>query len=163
MICADERARHRFLSCDDFKDPHKACEVCVKTHLSSIINDKQLPWMTCLMNGCNAYYSKADWQRILDPKLLMQRSRLEDSAHLASIKDIVDCLYCHFKAEPDPRNNIFECQNPTCMKRHCWKCKSLPHNGKSCEEAKKRNVKDKDQLRRLVEEAMSEALIRRCG
>lgn len=81
---------------------------------------------------------------------------------MAGIENLASCPFCPYAAEYPPveENREFTCQAPDCEKISCRICKLESHIPKSCEEH------SKDQglsVRRLIEEAMSAAMIRRCN
>jgi TRIAD3 protein (E3 ubiquitin-protein ligase RNF216) len=85
----------------------------------------------------------------------------QDEISRASIEGLESCPFCEFKAicPPVEEDREFRCCNPSCEVVSCRLCKDVTHVPKTCEEAKKdRGVSE----RHLVEEAMSEALIRNC-
>jgi TRIAD3 protein (E3 ubiquitin-protein ligase RNF216) len=76
----------------------------------------------------------------------------------ANLDDLEDCPFCEFKAiyPPPEEDREFRCLNPDCEKVSCRLCKGETHIPKSCKEAAV--VPE----RRLVEEAMTAALVRTC-
>jgi hypothetical protein len=122
-----------------------------------------------------AFYKRADYERVLEQDALIMRSRLETRASLRNIDGLTPCPACDFAAFVDPGVQIFECRNPKCLKSFCLRCKEKPHPGISCNQAGKQKAtataadakanpsKLLEALRRKVEDAVSEALIRRCA
>ena len=174
-ICCESRAPHRFAKCDDRRNPHSYCEVCIRQHLRETIFEKGSPWMRCLGDGCVAFYRKVDYERILEPDALAMRERLETRASLKNVKGMTACPACDFAAFVDPGVDVFVCGNAKCKKDFCIKCQNTPHPGISCVQAGKRKAdkaakevkenpsKLRDDLRRKVENYVSEALIRKCN
>lgn len=103
------------------------------------------------------------------------RGRLETRALLKNVDGITPCPACDFAAFVDPGVEVFECRNPKCLKSFCMRCKDKPHPSISCVQAGKQKAtataadakadpsKLLESLRRKVEDAVSEALIRRCA
>lgn len=81
---------------------------------------------------------------------------------LAGIENLASCPFCPYAAEYPPVeiDKEFRCEAPECEKVSCRLCKLESHIPKSCQEhAKEVGLS----IRRQVEEAMSEALIRKCN
>lgn len=81
---------------------------------------------------------------------------------MAGIENLASCPFCPYAAEYPPIevDKEFRCVRPECEKVSCRLCKLESHIPKSCEE----NAKDIGlSVRRQIEEAMSEALIRKCN
>ncbi|KIW06620.1 uncharacterized protein PV09_02333 [Verruconis gallopava] len=173
-ICCEPRAPHRFVECDNRLDRHSYCEVCVRRHLREQIFEKASPWMRCLGDGCVAFYKRVDYERILGQDAIDMRDRLELRTELRNVEGMTACLSCDFAMFIDDGVEVFDCRNPSCMKSFCLKCKEEPHFGRTCGEAQDAK-KDaaargelghggaRDDLRRKVEEYISEALIRKCS
>lgn len=163
------------LTCDNKTGSHTFCEVCVRQHLRETIFERHSPWLRCLGDGCNANYIKRDYERILDANTLAVRDRLEAKISLKNVEGMTACPNCDFAAFLDHDVTVFECQSPNCGKRFCVKCQADPHDGMSCSQAgKRKKVEETNQakanpdrvindLRRKVENMVSEALIRRCS
>lgn len=73
-----------------------------------------------------------------------------------------ECPFCDFKADYELAvdDKEFRCLNPSCGKTSCRLCEKETHIPMSCEEAK---ATTSSSARQKVEEAKSEALIRRCN
>lgn len=85
----------------------------------------------------------------------------QDEIVKAGLDGLEDCPFCEFKAicPPPEEDREFRCLNPDCEKVSCRLCKQETHVPKSCDEARKdAGVPE----RHLVEEAMTEALVRTC-
>lgn len=163
-ICAEDRPPNRMASCNS-KEKHTYCFVCVKTHIETIVGDgKFVP--VCMETGCKGRYPRQVLEQLLDKALVARMERLEQNADLKGIKGIEECPFCNFKAICETPSK-FDCQNPECLMSSCLKCKAETHPGSSCAAyAKKKKENEGDdkgmRLRHLVEEAMSEAMMRRC-
>jgi len=94
--------------------------------------------------------------------IALERSEQEANLRMAGIENLASCPFCPFAAEYPPVeiDKEFRCQAPDCERISCRLCKLESHIPKSCEE----NAKDNGlSIRRQIEEAMSEALIRKCN
>jgi TRIAD3 protein (E3 ubiquitin-protein ligase RNF216) len=94
--------------------------------------------------------------------IALERSEQEANLRMAGIENLASCPFCPFAAEYPPVeiDKEFRCQAPDCERISCRLCKLESHIPKSCVE----NAKDNGlSIRRQIEEAMSEALIRKCN
>jgi TRIAD3 protein (E3 ubiquitin-protein ligase RNF216) len=82
----------------------------------------------------------------------------QDDIMKANLDGLEDCPFCEFKAiyPPPEEDREFRCLNPDCEMVSCRLCKGETHIPKSCKEVAV--VPE----RRLVEEAMTAALVRTC-
>ena len=158
----DEIPMNRAIMCEG-DIGHFFCFGCVARLAESQIGAMKHE-MTCMDgSGCKAILSidgvgRAVATKVVD-KLAFYQQQAEISA--AGIEGLEQCPHCEYKAICDPieEDSIFMCQNPDCGKNSCRKCSEASHLPKTCEEAKK----DKGlSARHLVEEARSEAMMRKC-
>jgi TRIAD3 protein (E3 ubiquitin-protein ligase RNF216) len=100
----------------------------------------------------------------LDEKttIALERNEQEANLRMAGIENLASCPFCPYAAEYPPVeiDREFRCEAPDCEKVSCRLCKLESHIPKSCEENAKYIGLS---VRRQVEEAMSEALIRKCN
>lgn len=89
------------------------------------------------------------------------RLEQEEAIRVAEIDGLVKCPYCDYAAicESIEVDKEFRCANPDCLEISCRHCERRSHLPKSCEEVAK---EDKIDYRHAVEEAMTEAMIRKC-
>lgn len=163
-ICAEDRPPSHMASCTS-KDKHTYCFLCVKTHIETIVGDGKHA-AVCMEAGCKGRYPRQVLEQLLDKALVARMERLQQNADLKGIKGIEDCPFCNFKAICETPLK-FDCHNPECLMSSCLKCKAETHPGLSCVAYGKKKKQDEGgdkgmRLRHLVEEAMSEALMRRC-
>jgi E3 ubiquitin-protein ligase RNF216 len=81
---------------------------------------------------------------------------------MAGIENLASCPFCPYAAEYPPVeiDKEFRCKAPDCEMVSCRLCNLESHIPKSCQES----AKDIGlSVRRQIEEAMSEALIRKCN
>jgi len=100
----------------------------------------------------------------LDDKtsIALERIHQESELRMAGIENLASCPFCTYAAEYPPieEDREFRCQKPDCEKVSCRLCNMESHIPKNCEE----HAKDSGlSVRRQIEEAMSQALIRRCN
>lgn len=100
--------------------------------------------------------------QFLDEKIQLALDNLEKEAMLQILDNVARCPFCPFAAEYPPvdEDREFRCLNPECEKVTCRLCERESHLPKSCDEMRK---EEKLSVRRVVEEAMTAALIRRCN
>jgi hypothetical protein len=158
----DEIPINRALMCEGDVG-HFFCFDCVSRLAESQIGAMKHE-MNCMDgSGCKALLSidgvgRAVPTKVVD-KLAFYQQQAEISA--AGIEGLEQCPHCEYKGICDPieEDSIFTCQNPDCGKNTCRRCSEASHLPKGCEEAKK----DKGlSARHLVEEARSEAMMRKC-
>lgn len=159
-------------ACDATGEKHSYCEVCIRVHLKDIIFERKGFRMTCMAGGCKACYPRENYEQILDADALDVRDRWATRDRLKDVKGLTGCIGCDYQYKLKPGATLFECRNLYCQKRWCLKCKesAVGHEGKTCAQVKKDKGKGKEQcgpdlpaLRRRIEEARSEAVVRKCG
>lgn len=114
-------------------------------------------------SGCQAKFSRARLQEAIGESLMEKLDRLQqqDEIQQAELEGLEACPFCEFKAiyPPVEEDREFVCKNPDCEIVSCRLCQQESHIPRTCAEAnKEKNLPQ----RHLVEEAMSEALIRPC-
>ena len=85
----------------------------------------------------------------------------EDEIRKAGLEGLEDCPFCSYKAvlPPVEEDREFRCENSQCKVVSCRLCKEKSHIPQTCEEYRKdKGLSERHQ----VEEAMSNALIRKC-
>ncbi|KAI1462140.1 hypothetical protein F4805DRAFT_195364 [Annulohypoxylon moriforme] len=161
--CFEECAINRMIHCDGEK-PHRFCRDCMRSQVETNIGLSKHQ-LTCMsMDGCSAGFEDSQKKLFLDKKTLMALDRLEMEASLrmAGIENLETCPFCPYAAEypPPEENKEFRCENPDCEKISCRLCRKESHIPRTCEE----NAIDHGlSARHVLEEAMSEALIRKCN
>ncbi|KAI0155027.1 hypothetical protein GGR57DRAFT_491923 [Xylariaceae sp. FL1272] len=162
-ICFDEFALTQMVSCQG-ENMHWFCRACLKTQAETQIGMGKYE-LTCMsMDGCLAEFSRDQKNRFLDRKLETALDRIEQEAMLrmAGIENLETCPFCPYAAEYPPveMDKEFRCDNPQCQQVSCRLCRRETHIPKSCAEADEDRGLD---ARHILEEAMSDALIRRCN
>jgi hypothetical protein len=158
----DEIPMNRALMCEgDFG--HFFCFGCVARLAESQIGAMKHEMMCMDGSGCKAVLSVDGVGRAVPTKVVDKLAFYQQQAEIsaAGIEGLEQCPHCEYKGICDPveEDSIFACQNPDCGKSTCRKCNEASHLPKTCEEAKK----DKGlSARHLVEEARSEAMMRKC-
>lgn len=158
----DEIPMNRALMCEG-NVGHFFCFGCVARLAESQIGAMKHEMMCMDSSGCKAILSVEGVGRAVPTKVVDKLAFYQQQAEIsaAGIEGLEQCPHCEYKAICDPieEDSVFMCQNPDCGKNSCRKCNEASHLPKSCEQAKK----DKGlSARHLVEEARSEAMMRKC-
>ncbi len=161
--CYDEFPLNRMISCDG-EDPHLFCRGCTRQMAETQIGFSKYELRCMSLDSCSAGFSRDQRALFLDKRLITALDRIEQETvlRLAGIVDLETCPFCPYAAEYPPveSNKEFRCENPKCGIVSCRLCREETHIPKTCEEAM-RDVGHS--ARHKIEEAMSEALIRKCN
>ncbi|KAI0817730.1 hypothetical protein GGR55DRAFT_693919 [Xylaria sp. FL0064] len=162
-ICFDECALNRMVRCEG-EPMHLFCRKCLRSQAESQIGMAKYE-LTCMsLDGCSAGFSRSERARFLNKKLTFALDRIEQEAvlRIAGIENLETCPFCSYAAEYPPVevDKEFRCDNPRCGQVSCRLCRKETHIPKTCAEADTDRGLD---ARHILEEAMSEALIRRCN
>ncbi|KAM0408178.1 hypothetical protein ACHAPZ_001662 [Fusarium culmorum] len=161
--CFADTPFNRLVHCNA-ENSHSFCIKCLRRNAEDQLGLSKYE-LTCLSTeGCNAGFSYKERQRFLPESLASALDRIEqdENVRLAELPDLAQCPFCSYAEEYPPVaiNKEFRCRKPECMVTSCRLCKLVTHVPKTCKEAAVERGLDK---RRHVEEAMSEALIRKCN
>ncbi|KAK7956225.1 uncharacterized protein PG986_005447 [Apiospora aurea] len=161
--CLDDVPLNRMVQCDG-EEAHSFCRPCMKKQAESQIGYQKYQ-LTCMsMEGCQAGFSASQRKTFLDEKLQVALDRIEQQAMLemAGIESLETCPFCPFAMEYPPveENKEFRCANADCEIVSCRLCRKVTHIPKTCAEAA---AEEGHEARHTIEEAMSEAMIRRCN
>jgi TRIAD3 protein (E3 ubiquitin-protein ligase RNF216) len=161
--CFDEFPRNRMVHCEG-EVVHWFCRNCMKQQAETTVGYSKYE-LTCLsMDGCAAGFSVTQRRAFLDDKLQIALDRIEQQAmlRLAGIENLETCPFCPFAMEYPPveENKEFRCANSECEIVSCRLCRKKTHIPKTCAEAA---TEEGHSARHTIEEAMSEAVIRKCN
>ncbi|KAI0132650.1 ring finger protein [Xylariales sp. AK1849] len=161
--CFEEFPLNRMVHCEG-EDVHWFCRGCMKQQAETTIGYAKYE-LTCLsMDGCTSGFSTMQRRAFLDTKLQIALDRIEQQAMLqmAGIENLESCPFCPFAMEYPPveENKEFRCANSDCEIISCRLCRKKTHIPKTCAEAA---VEEGHSARHTIEEAMSEAVIRKCN
>ena len=142
--------------CSTCNDGHIFCNACIMRGTESKLAQGQTK-IPCFV-ACDEEFSLSTLQKVLPPTQfsILIGKRQEEEVMAAGLEGLVSCPFCHFASIPPPEDKIFKCLNPACMKESCRLCKELNHIPLKCYE------KETDKARLLLEEKMTEALVRKC-
>jgi TRIAD3 protein (E3 ubiquitin-protein ligase RNF216) len=142
---------------------HFFCLVCAHSNAANEIGLGRYKIKCMDGSGCQAEFPHDEKLRFLNDKEMgaLDRNQRETELHMAGLDDLVRCPFCDFAAicpavEVDRE---FRCLNAECERVSCRLCQQDTHIPLSCKEYAKEN---KLTVRHVVEEAMTDALIRSC-
>ncbi|KJZ80008.1 hypothetical protein HIM_00722 [Hirsutella minnesotensis 3608] len=161
--CCVEVALNRMAQCSASK-VHWFCFDCCRRQAETLVGLSKYE-LTCMSTeGCESGFTHSERRKFLDEKLFSALDRIEQETvlQLANLDGLVSCPFCPFAAECSPVevDREFRCQNPQCQITSCRLCRRETHVPNSCEEAAREQGYS---ARRVIEEAMSTAVIRRCN
>nr|XP_031826139.1 uncharacterized protein LOC116424202 isoform X2 [Nomia melanderi] len=154
--CAFIRYRQQIKECSTCNDGHIFCNSCIIKGVKIKLAQGDTR-MLCFVE-CNEEFNLSTLERILSPtqfSILISKKQ-EQEVMAAGLPGLVSCPFCTFASIPPPEDKIFKCLNPECMKESCRLCKELNHVPLRCYEEKT------DKARLVLEEKMTEALVRKC-
>ncbi|WVQ83480.1 hypothetical protein IAT38_005621 [Cryptococcus sp. DSM 104549] len=141
---------------------HLFCNDCALQHAETKLGDQQTTILCMDTGGCQFPFPESELTRLLPAKSLGLYHRLKQAKELelAGIEGLESCPSCPYSAIIDnPDEKLFRCMREGCMQVTCRKCRHPEHIPKTCEEME---ADRKLNSRHAVEDAMSEALIRKC-
>lgn len=154
---------NRLAECDADM-PHWFCFDCCRRQAESLLGQSRYQLKCMSTEDCPEGFCHSERQKFLEPRLSAALDRLEqdEALRMANLDGLVSCPFCPFAAECSPMevDKEFRCQNPACSIVSCRQCHLKTHVPHSCEEAAKERGLS---ARRVIEEAMSDAVIRRCN
>ncbi|KAI0515317.1 hypothetical protein F5B22DRAFT_636597 [Xylaria bambusicola] len=162
-ICFEECALNRMVRCEG-EMMHWFCRSCLKTQAESQVGMARYDLVCMSMDGCSFGFSREQRALFLDKRLTVALDRIEQESvlRMAGIENLETCPFCPYAAEYPivEVDKEFRCEDPRCGKVSCRLCRKETHIPKTCAEADADRGLD---ARHILEEAMSQALIRRCN
>lgn len=162
QCCYVDVPLNRTIHCEN-NDAHFFCYDCIKNGAKSQIGLMRYEMKCFDTSGCQSTFSKGQLRKALDEALIDKLDTIQQRHEIeaAGIDGLDECPFCDFRAicPPVEEDREFRCYNPECEKVSCRLCSKQSHIPKTCDEAKK---DEHLSARHLIEEAMSEALIRIC-
>ncbi|KAI9836388.1 MAG: hypothetical protein M1819_001418 [Sarea resinae] len=163
QCCFSEWPINRMTHCNGL-DTHFFCLECARRNAEVEIGRSRYEVKCMDGSGCDGEFDRQQIARFLDRKTVekLERLRQQEEIRLAGLDDLSNCPFCDFAAiyPSVEEDKEFRCENPECQKVSCRLCNVETHVPLSCEEYAKDN---KVTVRHLVEEAMTEALVRSCN
>lgn len=157
--CFSAYAFENMIQCPD---AHLFCKTCARRTAEEAIGGRKAVIKCMDQDGCQLEFPVSEIKRFLDSKAydLLEKIKAERAVTDACLEGLEECPFCDFKCiiEND-QERLFRCENEDCGIVSCRQCKKEDHLPKSCAEV----VEDRDlDARHAVEEAMTEALMRKC-
>ncbi|KAL8290442.1 hypothetical protein RQP46_002700 [Phenoliferia psychrophenolica] len=143
---------------------HSFCQDCVLGLVNSQIGLRKyiLPCMSTEGEACKAVYPESETSKFLPAttQAALHKLKQEKELDAAEIEGLAKCPFCPYAQIIDnPNERLFICAREDCGKTTCLQCKKEDHLPKSCAEM---DLDKKIDGIHKVEEAMSQALIRKC-
>lgn len=163
--CFSEYPLNRMVHCSNEGALHSFCKTCARTNAETEVGQGKYILVCMSMDGCSAGFSREQRDLFLDDKLkiALERIETEHNLRMAGIENLESCPFCPFAAEYPPveEDRIFRCIHPDCGVESCRLCKKVSHIPKTCDEFAREAGADAQ--RRRLEDAMSEALVKKCN
>ncbi|RPB05956.1 hypothetical protein L873DRAFT_1824716 [Choiromyces venosus 120613-1] len=164
MECKCCFGEYPFNSMTHCNDLHFFCLDCARRNAEAEVGNGRYKLSCMDGSGCKALFPRDQMLRFLNDKTLSALSKIEqqDALRIAEIDGLVKCPFCDYGAicAPAEVDKEFDCQNPDCMEISCRLCNQKSHIPLTCKEYAKES---KINVRHRVEEAMTEALVRKCN
>jgi TRIAD3 protein (E3 ubiquitin-protein ligase RNF216) len=171
--CFDEVAVEDMVSCRD--EGHLFCVDCLKSFAETQIfgmgnlgidkeTKKRSLELKCFhSDGCASGFGRSGLEKALPKRSLEKYDEVQFilSVEVAGLDDIVSCPNCGYQAALQPSQRVFKCPVIDCLYESCRECGEAAHIPLRCDENKKTDEKE-TKGRLAVEEAISEAKIRKC-
>ncbi|KAL3431231.1 hypothetical protein BDV09DRAFT_153895 [Aspergillus tetrazonus] len=162
QCCYADVPSNRCIPCDG-DDLHFFCFTCIRRSADNQIGMMKYTLQCFDVSGCQASFNRQQLREILGPAVMDKLDSLqqEDEIRKAGLEGLEDCPFCSYKAvlPPVEEDREFRCENSQCKVVSCRLCKEKSHIPQTCEEYRKdKGLSERHQ----VEEAMSNALIRKC-
>ncbi|KAK3687763.1 hypothetical protein B0T22DRAFT_379066 [Podospora appendiculata] len=163
QCCFGDFPLNRMVHCSG-ETLHWFCYECPRQNAEAQVGLSKYKIDCMSMDNCEAGFSRDQRAFFLDKKLAVALERIEQEAvlRIAGIENLESCPFCPYAAEYPPvqENKEFTCENQECRMVSCRLCRNETHIPKTCEEALRENGHS---ARRVIEEAMSAAMIRSCN
>ncbi|EGD95460.1 hypothetical protein TESG_02941 [Trichophyton tonsurans CBS 112818] len=144
-------------------EAHPFCWECMKSNAKAQVGMMRHIIHCMDVSGCDAGFSREELIKSVGGSLMNKLHDLQQLEEIqqADLPDLEECPFCEYKAiyPPVEDNCEFRCLKPGCMRISCRRCRGPSHIPITCAESRKEGNKH---LRKQVEEAMSNAVIRIC-
>ncbi|KAL4807685.1 hypothetical protein BDV18DRAFT_106933 [Aspergillus unguis] len=162
QCCYSDVPMNRSIPCEG-DELHFFCFSCIRRSADNQIGIMKYTLQCFDVSGCQASFARSELKAVLGPSIMEKLDSLqqEDEIRKAELDGLEDCPFCSYKAvlPPVEEDKEFRCENSSCKVVSCRLCKQKSHIPKTCQENRKDTGLSE---RHQVEEAMSQALIRRC-
>ncbi|SCZ89197.1 BZ3500_MvSof-1268-A1-R1_Chr1-1g01022 [Microbotryum saponariae] len=158
--CFGDTAFSRIATCSE---GCQFCRDCATQNVNTQIGMRKCVIPCMSVDGCAAIFRDSELERFLPSTTLaaLEKIRQEKEVDLAELEGLEKCPFCSFACIIDnPNEKLFHCISDACRKVSCRSCKKKDHLPRTCKE--EAAAEEKINSVHKVEEAMSEALIRKC-
>ncbi|KAL9063106.1 MAG: hypothetical protein Q9157_008413, partial [Trypethelium eluteriae] len=165
QCCFTEVPTNRTVFCSG-SPSHGLCWDCIRRYVNVEFGKGKYQFHCFGAEDCAAKFNwQNDFHEFINENILAKLWRIQqdEEIRLANLANVEECPFCGFQAicdQPTGSNKEFECVHPECGKVSCRLCHQERHAPLSCEEHRKNKKTD---ARHTVEEAMTEALVRKCN
>ena len=162
QCCFTETPSAKLTHCDA-DEPHFFCLDCAASNAKAQIDFNRYKLKCMDSSDCQGEFPRRERPRFLDEDTIALLDRLQQQTELreAEVEDLEQCPFCDFAAICPPKtvDKEFRCLGEDCSIVSCRLCRQESHIPKTCAEYKREQGVDE---RHIVEESMTEALLRRC-
>ncbi|KAK2961271.1 putative E3 ubiquitin-protein ligase [Blattamonas nauphoetae] len=157
-LCWNDFLPERVIYCSNH---HPICPSCMKDTLRERTQSGKFS-LNCVEPGCSKQYKREEIIPLLGDNLAnILFSRLDAAGTVETIgPNQFKCVLCETVGETIPKKTFYECTNPRCRRLYCLLCKQPYHPSRKCEAMVQDEVHT--QLRRYVEDAMTESVAPHC-
>ncbi|GAA5986247.1 hypothetical protein JCM10908_006472 [Rhodotorula pacifica] len=158
--CFGDTAISQLITCSE---GCQFCPDCVRGNADNEIGLRKYVLKCMSTDVCPATFPESELVKCLPRKTLgaLHKIKQEKEVDEAEIEGLAKCPFCPFAMIIDnPDERLFLCRRPDCRIVSCRDCGKRDHLPKTCAEMTDSELKLKSVHH--VEEAMTEALIRRC-
>ncbi|BGP57064.1 hypothetical protein JCM8202v2_004702 [Rhodotorula sphaerocarpa] len=158
--CFSDTAISQMITCSE---GCQFCRECARGNAANEIGLRKYVLKCMSTDGCSATFPESELVKCLSSKTLgaLHKIKQEKEVDEAAIEGLVKCPFCPYAMiMENPEERLFRCQRDDCQIVSCISCRKRDHLPKTCAEVSDAELKLKSA--HTVEEAMSEALIRRC-
>lgn len=165
--CFTDHIEDKMTFCSSKKESHWFCLHCARAQANTLVGQSKWDLRCMSTEGCSSVFARPEVERFVDPPTLKKLDSLHfisGTRNIPGLEGMEECPFCDFKALMDPLTSKedtfwFPCMSKSCGKYSCRKCKEVWHPGKKCGHDMKDQKLD---VRHLVEEAMTSAMVQSC-
>ncbi|KAE8380147.1 hypothetical protein BDV26DRAFT_290707 [Aspergillus bertholletiae] len=162
QCCYSDVPSNRVVPCES-ATVHFFCFRCIRKTAETQVGMMKYKLQCLDTSECKANFARGHLEKALGSSLMEKLDHLQqqDEVEQAGLEGLESCPFCDFKGicPPVDEDREFRCCNPSCETVSCRLCKDKSHIPKTCDEARAEKGLP---ARHIVEEAMSEAMIRNC-
>ncbi|KAJ4182981.1 hypothetical protein NW759_017102 [Fusarium solani] len=142
------------------QEGHWFCKKYFSGHAWEVVGKLRYEIPCMSTDGCNAGFSHQERKKGLDPDLLKALDKQEARAAILGIEGLVHCSFCDFVGFSQPHEAVQELHCPECRNVSRFGRREDTEGAQTNQEAAGADLQRQEQRR--IEEAQSDAVIRRC-